>query len=137
MLLRRAPHSSLRNGLEASRVTLAALLLSALHAGCVEFIALLPSDGMRKVCGLPSQRKSEARHGGIAGEIHRRMVLITGLVIMLCGVFLVLLESPCFVMSLEFHALINRERRNSNSCQTEMVGAVVMSGFRTCVWSDC
>ena len=55
------------------------------------------------------------------------MVFVTGLVIVLFRVFICLLQTPRRIVPLVLDALIDRKRRNSDTGQAEMVGAVVVS----------
>src|SRR5579864_2618185 len=64
------------------------------------------------------------------------MVFVAGLVIVLLDIFLFLIQSPSLAVAFELHALIDRERWNTHTCQAEMIGTVEVAGFRTGVRTD-
>src|ERR1700721_1937354 len=99
------------------------------HPCRLKLIALLPAYQLVLRCGFPSQHETESCHGSIAREIHAGMIFITRLMIALRGVLFGLLQAPGGLVSLIFCALVHRESRNAHACQTEVVGAVVVSGL--------
>src|ERR1700688_3556901 len=103
--------------------------LLALEPCRFELIALLPADELRETCRFPAQRESKPRHGCVADEVHFRMILVAWLVIVLLDVFFILRQPPRFVVTFELHSFIDRKRRNTHARQTEMIGAIKMSGL--------
>src|SRR5260370_7118796 len=100
-----------------------------LQASGFELVAMLPRGQLRQIGGLPAQGQSEAGHDGVATEIHVRTQLVAGLMIVVLGVVVGLLQAPLAGVSLVFHAFVNGERRNTYPCQAEMIGAVVVPGL--------
>src|SRR5882672_356125 len=106
------------------------------HPGLFEFVAFFPGDLGGLVGGFPTESEAEAGHGGVGGVVHARMVFITGLVVVVFGVVGVLGEAPSLVVVLEFHPFVDRERRDTDACEAEVVGAVEVSGFGAGVGTD-
>src|ERR1019366_9353808 len=109
---------------QLNRTWLALLLVRSLRLR--ELVAGLPADRCRLVCGLPSQGDSELRHHRVAAEIHLRIVLVAGLVIVLGNIVAGLLLAPLRVMTLVLIAFVNGERRHAGARETEMIGAIIV-----------
>src|SRR2546430_15967907 len=97
----------------------------ALDPCLFKLVAFLPSLNLRLRSCRPSQRKSKARHGRVAPEVHAGIVFITGLVVALVGKFLGLLGSPLAVMGFVLHYFIDGERRDADASHDEVIRAVV------------
>src|SRR5439155_23000758 len=106
------------------------------HPRRLEFVALLPSHKARHGGSLPSQGKTESCHGCVPGEIHLRMIFITGLMIMFGREFVRLLHSPSRVVAFVFHSFIHGECGNSHTRQAEVICAVVMSCLGASIRTD-
>ena len=50
--------------------------------------------------------------------------------VMLVGEFLGLLHTPFGVVAFEFHSFVDRERGYADTRHREVIGAVIMTGFR-------
>src|SRR5258707_3579712 len=96
----------------------------------LDLIDRLPSTWLGQTGRLPSQRESKPRHRRIGDEIHPGIILIARLVIVLLRVFAILRQPPGLVMALELHAFIDRERWDPDPCQTEVIGAIIVSRLR-------
>src|SRR5580704_17400360 len=97
--------------------------LLALHSRGFELVAFLPADELGKAGRFPAQSEAEARHGGVADEIHLGMVFIAWLVIVLLDVFFILREAPGFVVPFELCAFVDGKGWNADARQTEVIGA--------------
>ena len=64
------------------------------------------------------------------------MVFVARLVIVLLDVVALLGKAPGFGVSLELHAFADREGRDADAGQTEMVGAVEVSGLGARIGTD-
>src|ERR1017187_6788440 len=111
--------------LHLNRTWLAMLLLASLRLR--ELVARLPTYCCRLICGLPSQGDSELRHHRVAAEIHLRIVLVAGLVIVLGDVVAGLLLAPLRLMTLVLVTFAKRERRYSRARKAEVIGPIIMS----------
>src|SRR5208283_805002 len=114
----------------------AGLVMRLLPPRRLKLIALLPPDQPRKTSRLPTQGKSKARHSRVAHEVHLRMIFVAGLVIMLLDILLVLRHAPSFVVALELHSFIDRERRNAHPRHAEMIRSVEMPRLRQRIRSN-
>src|SRR6266850_4559272 len=106
------------------------------QTGLFEFVAFFPGDLDRLVGGLPSQGEAETGHGGVGGVVHSRVVFVAGLVVVILGVVGILREAPGFVVEFELHACVDGEGGDANARETEVVGAIEVSGFWACVGTD-
>ena len=106
------------------------LLGGAFEPRRFELVTLLPPDDVRQRGGLPSKHEAEASHRAVPGKIHVGTVLVAGLVVVLLVVFVVLLQAPGFVMALILQAFVDGERRNPDAGETEVIGTIVVTGFR-------
>src|SRR5262249_52475779 len=104
-----------------------------IFARLLEFVAGLPSRELRDLSRLPAESKTEPGHSGIAGKIHFRTILIRRLVVAVGDVVFFLVLAPGQIVAFEERAFIHAERRNPDSREAEMIGPIVMTGFRTII----
>src|SRR5450755_1629715 len=64
------------------------------------------------------------------------MVFVARLVIAMIHVVFLLRNAPGFIVALELDSLIHGERRNSDTSQAEVIGAVVVPGFGKGISAD-
>src|SRR5580698_5853592 len=64
------------------------------------------------------------------------MIFVARLVVVVSGVIGVLSETPGFIVALELYAFVDGKGRNANARKAEVIGAVIMSGFRVCVGTN-
>src|SRR5271166_3670789 len=105
-------------------------------ADACELVAFAPLDLVALVGRFPSQRDAETRHHRVAAKVHRRTILVAGLMIAVRNVVFRLLRSPFAIVPAILVALVDGKRRNAGARKAEVVGAIVMSGFGTSVGND-
>src|ERR1700733_16016561 len=110
----------------AARTFTARVLLPS--AESFELVARQPVHGPFLQQRLPAQCKAELGNRRVAREIHRGRVFITGPVIALLGVILLLRLAPFGRMPSEFYAGAYRECGNPDASETEVIGAIVVTG---------
>src|SRR5262245_10370959 len=104
-----------------------------IFARLLEFIAGLPSRELRELSRLPAESKTEPGHSGIAGKIHFRPIFVRRLMVAVGDVVFFLVLASGQIVTFEERTFIHAERRNPDSREAEMIGPIVMTGFRTII----
>lgn len=94
-LLRRAKEEEIEGRSSLTLTKMKSCSLLALGSCGFKLVALLPFNQLGRACRRPPERESESGHRRVSNEIHLGMILVAGLMVVLLGVLVQLLQTPC------------------------------------------